>query len=288
MLNDDVDRYISLRHALGYKLVKAGRHLRAFACFAADRGETHIRVSSVLSWLAIVARTPGARARRLTDLILFARFVHAEDSRHEIPRADVKRISEKRPVPYIYTADEITRILEMAGKLRHQRPNPLRRQLYVMLFGLIAATGLRVSEALALKLDDIRDGGVLHIRETKFRKSRLVPLHVTVVQALETYLEARRQHAGVCDWLFPSVQHREMFSTTVNYTFRSFSDGQGLLQNAGNSLAYMIFVTPLQPGCWNSAEPSAALSLDTSSLCRPIWAMPISETPTGILRQRRK
>lgn len=220
MLNDDVNRYISLRHALGYKLVKAGRHLRAFACFAADRGETHIHVSSVLSWLAIVARTPGARARRLTDLILFARFVHAEDSRHEIPRADVKRISEKRPVPYIYTADEITRILEMAGKLRHQRPNPLRRQLYVMLFGLIAATGLRVSEALALKLDDIRDGGVLHIRETKFRKSRLVPLHVTVVQALETYLEARRQHAGVCDWLFPSVQHREMFSTTVNYTFR--------------------------------------------------------------------
>ena len=83
------------------------------------------------------------------------RFLHAKDSRHEIPRADVTRGREKRPVSYIHTPDEIARILHAAAKLRHQRPNPLRRQLYVMLFGLIAATGLRVSEALALKLDDI-------------------------------------------------------------------------------------------------------------------------------------
>lgn len=220
MLNDDVDRYISLRRTLGYKLVKAERHLHAFARFAADRGESHIRTTSVLAWLTTVSRTPGTRARRLIDLILLARFLHAEDPRHEIPRADVKRSSEKRPVPYIYTPNEITRILDTAGRLRYQKPNPLRRQLYIMLFGLIAATGLRVSEALALKLDDIQAGGVLHIRETKFRKSRLVPLHATVIEALERYLEARRQRAGESDWLFPSVQHREMYPTTVNYTFR--------------------------------------------------------------------
>ncbi len=98
-------------------------------------------------------------------------------------------------VPYIYTPDEIARILDAAGSLRYQKPNPLRRQLYVMLFGLIAATGLRVCEALGLKLDDIQPGGVLHIRETKFRKSRLVPLHATVIEALDRYLALRRQHA---------------------------------------------------------------------------------------------
>jgi integrase/recombinase XerD len=85
VLNDDVNRYITLRRTLGYKLVKAGRHLRAFARFAAGRGETHIRTASVLAWIETVSRTPGARARRLTDLILFARFLHAEDPRHEVP-----------------------------------------------------------------------------------------------------------------------------------------------------------------------------------------------------------
>ena len=220
MLSDDVNRYITLRRTLGYKLVKAGRHLRAFARFAAGRGETHVRTASVLAWIETVARTPGARARRLTDLILLARFLYAEDPRHEVPRADLTPNRKTRPIPYIYTPDEIARILDAAGQLRHQKPNPLRRQLYVTLFGLIAATGMRVSEALALGLDDIQPNAVLHIRETKFRKSRLVPLHATVVEALERYLEVRRQRAGESDWLFPSVQHREMCSTTVNYTFR--------------------------------------------------------------------
>ena len=220
MLNDDVNRYITLRRTLGYKLVKAGRHLRAFARFAAGRGETHVRTASVLAWIETVARTPGARARRLTDLILLARFLYAEDPRHEVPRADLTPNRKTRPIPYIYTPDEIARILDAAGQLRHQKPNPLRRQLYVTLFGLIAATGMRVSEALALKLDDIQPNGVLHIRETKFRKSRLVPLHATVVEALERYLEVRRQRAGESDWLFPSVEHREMCPTIVNYTFR--------------------------------------------------------------------
>jgi integrase/recombinase XerD len=220
MLSDDANRYISLRRTLGYKLVKAERHLGAFAGFAAGRGETHIRTTSVLAWLATVARTPDARARRLADLVLFARFLHAEDPRHEIPRADVKRSSEKRPIPYIYTPEEIACILDAAAKLRHQKPNPLRRQLYVMLFGLIAATGMRISEAIALKLGDIQPDGVLHIRETKFHKSRLVPLHPTVIEALERYLELRRRRVGESDWLFPSVRHREMCPTTVNYTFR--------------------------------------------------------------------
>ena len=99
MLSADVDRYISLRRTLGYKLVKAERHLRAFARFAIGRDETRIRTASVLAWLATVARTPGARTRRLTDLILFARFLHAEDPWHEIPRSDFARSRKIRPIP---------------------------------------------------------------------------------------------------------------------------------------------------------------------------------------------
>lgn len=220
MLSEDSDRYIALRRALGYKLVKAARHLQAFARFATERGDTHIRTTTVLAWVTAVGQTQGARDRRLVDVALFARFLHAEDARHQIPSSDLFAPRRLRPIPYIYTSDEITRILDAAGELRRQQPNPLRRQLYVTMFGLIAATGLRVSEAIALRLDDVWPDGVLHIRETKFRKSRLVPLHLTVDHAVGRYLTARRQLASASEYLFPSVAHKALCPSTVNYTFR--------------------------------------------------------------------
>lgn len=219
MLSDDADRYIALRRTLGYKLRKAARHLQSYARFAADRGETHIRAATAIAWAA-TAPTPTTRNRRLTEVTLFARFLQAEDAAHEAPTVNPFAVRVTRPAPYIYTQDEIARILDVAAALRRQRPNPLRQQLYVTMFGLIAATGLRVSEAIALRVDDVSPDGVLHVRETKFCKSRLVPLHPTVVEALGRYLEARRQFAGASDYLFPSVQHRALCPSTVNYTFR--------------------------------------------------------------------
>jgi len=220
MLRADVDRYIALRRTLGYKLVKPERYLRAFARHADARGDGHIRSAMVLAWVAAAGRTRAARSERLRVLVHFARFLHAEDTRHEVPSADIYSVPKTRPTPYIYKPDEIARILDAAGELRWQRPNPLRRELYVTLFGLIAATGLRVSEAIALHLDDVRPDGVLHIRETKFCKSRLVPLHPTVVEALGLYLAKRKRLAGSCEHLFPSVQLRALCPSTVNYTFR--------------------------------------------------------------------
>lgn len=227
MLSEDVDRYIALRRTLGFKLVKAARHLQAFAVFATGEGDVYLRASTALAWIEKACRTPGARNRRWTDLMLFARFLHAEDARHELPPVGLFPVRMSRPMPYIFAADEIARILDAAGELRPQLPNPLRRSLYVTMFGLIAATGLRVSEAIGLRLDDVTTGGVLHIRETKFGKSRLVPLHPTVMHALDRYLARRRRVAGECEYLFPSVQHRALCPSTVNYTFRC------LLRRAG-------------------------------------------------------
>jgi integrase/recombinase XerD len=176
--------------------------------------------ATVLLWVTATGRTLDARAERLRHLILFARFLNAEDPQHEVPTSNIFAVRKTRPVPYIYTPGEIARILDASGELRRQRPNPLRRELYVTIFGLIAATGLRVSEAIALRLDDVWPDGVLHIRETKFCKSRLVPLHPTVVEALGKYLDKRKRLAGSCEYLFPSVQLRALCPTTVNYTFR--------------------------------------------------------------------
>jgi len=220
MLSAEVVRYIGLRRTLGYKLVKTERHLRAFARHMDERGESHIRSTVLLDWVAAVGSTRDARTERMRAVGGFARFLQAEDARHEVPPADIYSLPSHRPAPYIYTPDEIARILDAAGGLGRQRPNPLRRDLYVTLFGLIAATGLRISEALALRLDDVRPDGVLHIRATKFCKSRLVPLHTTVIDALGRYVAKRMRVAGSCEYLFPSVELRQLCPTTVNYTFR--------------------------------------------------------------------
>jgi integrase len=219
MLSEAADRYIALRRTLGYKLRKPARHLQAFAGYAASLGEVHIRTATILTWATAAGRTQEARAERFRNLALFARFLHAEDSQHEIATRNPFAVRKTRPIPYIYAPDEISRILDAAGELRHQRPNPLRRELYITMFGLIAATGLRVSEAIALRIDDVWPDGVLHIRETKFCKSRLVPLHPTVVEALGRYLQKRRRFAADSDHLFPSVQRRALCPSTVNYTF---------------------------------------------------------------------
>jgi integrase/recombinase XerD len=216
VLTGDVDRYIALRRTLGYKLRNPERHLQTFANYATSRAETHIRTATVLAWVSAAGPTLEARADRFRSLALFARFLHAEDPRHEVLPRNPFAVRKTRPVPYIYTPDEIARILDAAGKLRRQQPNPLRRELYITMFGLIAATGLRISEAIALRVDEI-----LHIRETKFCKSRLVPLHPTVVDALGRYLERRRCITSDCDYLFPSVQRRRLCPSTVNDTFRS-------------------------------------------------------------------
>ena len=221
MLTGDVDRYIALRRTLGYKLRNPERHLQMFANYETSRAEAHIRTATVLAWVSAAGPTLEARADRFRSLALFARFLHAEDPRHEVLPRNPFAVRKTRPVPYIYTPDEIARILDAAGKLRRQQPNPLRRELYITMFGLIAATGLRISEAIALRVDDVWSDGMLHIRETKFCKSRLVPLHPTVVDALGRYLERRRRITSDCDYLFPSVQRRRLCPSTVNDTFRS-------------------------------------------------------------------
>jgi integrase len=123
-----------------------------------------------------------------------------------------------RSLPYIYTPEEIGRIVAAAGRIR--ATYPLRRPGYITLFGLIASTGLRVSEALDLCFDDVLPDGVLRIRYAKFGKSRLVPLHPTTKNALDRYLAVRRAVAVSDDHLFLSAGNRRIASSMVNYTFR--------------------------------------------------------------------
>ena len=198
-------------------LLLARLGLRAYARFATERGDTHVRATTAVEW-AEAAPSPDARHIRLRDVVNLARFLHAEDIAHEVPVLAIFPARSVRPMPYIYTADEIARMMTAAGKLRET--HPLRRPGYATLLGLIASTGLRVSEALDLRFDDVLADGVLHIRRSKFGKSRRIPLHATTKTAFDRYLKLRQAHIVPDDHVFLSTSNRRISSSMVNYTFR--------------------------------------------------------------------
>lgn len=172
MLSDLVERHISLHRATGYLFRQQALQLRQFARYAAAKGDDVIRAATAVEW-ASQALAESTRQVRLQTVSRFARLMHAEDARHEIPpeRAFGRR---RRRTPYIFTEEQTRLVLQAAAALGPK--GSLRPRTYVTLLGLIAATGLRISEAVRLKLGDVTDAGLV-IRETKFHKSRLVPLH---------------------------------------------------------------------------------------------------------------
>jgi integrase len=146
----------------------------------------------------------------------FARFLHTEDPEHEVP-SNPFRAYTRRPLPYIYAPEEILQLMGATSRLRESYP--LRRHVYATLLGLIAATGLRISEALDLRLSDVLPDGILQIRRTKFGKSRLIPLHPTATIAMACYLQERCRLAVVDDHVFLSAGSQRIASSTVEYTF---------------------------------------------------------------------
>jgi integrase len=217
MLSSDVERYVSLRQTLGFKMRTEALYLRAYARFAAARGETRLLAASAVEW---AATAPSAQARyvRLRNVIYLARFLHAEDGTQEVPVLTSFRNTRRRPLPYIYTPEEIACLVAAAGRLRPTYP--LRRVGYGTLLGLIASTGLRVSEALDLRFDDVLPEGVLRIRRTKADKGRFVPLHPTTRAALYRYLTTRQQVAAPDDHIFLAAGNKRISSNMVSYTFR--------------------------------------------------------------------
>lgn len=225
MLAEQVERYLSLRATLGYKLRETRRELRAFANLANARGEEVVTLRTASAW-ADAAPSAYARSNRMRKIILFAKFMHAEDARHEVPSFESYRHQYVRPLPYIYSRQEISKLLDATGKLKKQRPE--RREMYRALLGLIAVTGLRVSESLNLRFTDIEVSGFLRIRETKFGKSRLIPLHPTALLEIERYLAIRRQWVFDHDYLFTARTGAQLSLKTLHYTFHTLHKIAGI------------------------------------------------------------
>jgi integrase/recombinase XerD len=157
----------------------------------------------------------------------FATYLHALDPAHEIPPADVLARRTRRAVPYLYTEQEIWALMVATARLRGQ----LRRATYRTLIGLLAVTGMRVGEAIRLDRPDLAlPAGVVTIRNSKFGKSRELPLHPTTVIALRDYLRIRdaHQHADVSDALLISAAGTRLMYCNVHTTFRQLRTDAGL------------------------------------------------------------
>ena len=220
MLSRDLERYVDGKRSLGFKFRSQSGQLGSFVAFAEGRGDRYVRSARVLAWAA-KAPSPEHRRSRLLTVRRFALAMHAENARHQVPAAEaVGRATTNRRAPYIYPPDEITRLLQAAAAL--EPTSSIRPIMYTTLFGLIAATGMRIAEALALQVDDVTADGLV-IRETKFQKSRLLPLHETVRQALDGYLTARRDVPGGST-LFVSRAGRPLPYTSVRNVFLTLLD----------------------------------------------------------------
>ena len=187
--------YLALRRGLGFKLKRHGRFVREFVSALEKREETRITTQRAIEWATEPQHLhPSEWAARLSSVRAFARYWSTIVAATEIPPDGLLPFRPRRANPYLYTENEIQRLLEAARSMPVHFS--LQRLTYDCLLGLLAVTGLRISESL--NLADVRDvdctEALLTIRSSKFGKSRLVPLHPTTQKALAEYSSQRNRH----------------------------------------------------------------------------------------------
>ncbi len=201
------EEYLAIRRALGFKLKRHGRLLPSFVAFLEDAGASFVSTDLALLW----ARQPEGSATwwaaRLSIVRGFARHLATVDARTQVPPLDLLASAgrpSRRAVPYLYSSQDIAGLMAAARELR-----PLQAATYETLVGLLAVSGMRVGEVIRLDRDDLHDEhSVVVVRDTKFGKSREVPLHETTLVALHGYLRRR-------DELCPKVTGPSLFISTT-------------------------------------------------------------------------
>jgi integrase len=222
-----------MRQGLGYKFVQPEVRLAGFVTFMEQRGVGVITRDLALEWAMQPINRRATWGIRLTDVRGFAQYLRSLDPRTEVPPAGILP-SPSRCKPYLYSEAEIRDLLAAAFALPPS--HALRRWTYHCLFGLLATTGLRISEALNLQDKDVDlKSGVLTIRDTKFGKSRLVPLHPTTAEKLRHYARLRTQMGGELSSKAFFVSERQEYlcyetlrswfvQTTLDFGMRSTPD----------------------------------------------------------------
>lgn len=206
-LRRHVTEYLAIRRSVGFKLDRTEKLLGLFCDYLDTHGQDRITTDTAIAWAKDTSPTAGTNwwAQRLSVVRSFARHLHAIDPAHEVPPPGVFPTRPNRAVPYVYTDAEIASLMAAARGLAC----PLRAVTHETLIGLLAVTGMRIGETLRLDRGDVDlSAGLLRIRESKFGKSRHVPIHASTVDALARY--ARRR-----DRLGPTPRDPAWFISTA-------------------------------------------------------------------------
>jgi integrase len=278
-----LERYVNMRQGLGYKYREQARRLFDFVSYMEARKATTITTKLALAWATLPPRSHVSSARRLTDVRGFARHVASIDPKTEVPPTGIFP-QWRRPKPYVYTDGEIDALLGAALAL--PPTDGLRRWIYHHLFGLIAVTGMRLSEAIGLQRGDVDlKEGMLAVQQTKFGKSRLLPLHPTTRAALRSYAERRDAHLGSrCgSHFFVAERGGRLVPQYVHSVFWRLSREIGLRRPGPDRACTTSGIgSP-------SARSSVGIATGWTSRrsfrrCQPISATPMCGTPIGTCR----
>jgi len=229
-LRESVEEYLAIRRSLGFKVEGLGHHIRNFINFAEGEGASYITTELALRWAQLPTRAqPATWANRLAFVRRFAVWRSATDHRTQVPPEGLLPHRYRRRLPYIYSDDEISRIVLTAGELASFEG--LRARTYATLFGLLAVTGMRVSEVLSLDRNDVDlEAAILTIQRTKFAKTRLVPVHPSTRDALRAYGQQRDQvlRVSLTPGFFVSERGTRITGCATRYTFAMVSREIGL------------------------------------------------------------
>ena len=222
-LADHVADYLRLRRALGFALGRHGHDLQDFVAFLDAAGAATITVDLTVAWArSKQAVKPITVDFRISAVRGFANYMSAIDPTTEVPPAGLLSVPRRRPGPHIYSPGEIQQLFAAAARLTP----PLRAATLSTMLGLIAATGMRSGEAMALTRRDVAlVDGVITIQHAKFDRQRIVPLHPTTTAALRKYALTRDHlcHDPATDQFFLSARGDPVTRSSLDTTFRALT-----------------------------------------------------------------
>ena len=270
-ISAQVEDYLGARRAMGFELKGEGYQLRAFARFASGQGEAGALTMDLLLRSVQGAAAPGpvTAARRVEVLRPFVKYYRQFEPACPVIPLDHCGPGHRRLSPHIHTEAEVVALLDAALELK---PDGLRPLTYVTLFGLLAATGLRLSEALGLERADLNLADPsIKVRQTKFKKSRLVPIHFSTAKALGDYQHAtlRTQRQLGVETVFVTPKGRPIPKRTVDHTFDCLRRRLGWVARGGHpqprihDLRHTFICRALLRGQQNNQIDSVADAIST-------------------------
>ena len=227
-LRSHLEDYLELRRGLGFRLGRAALHLKSFTGYLEEAGAETVTIENALSWATAPASADPVYWRaRLAAVRPFARYLAPLVPGTEVPPPGLlPGPASRRVVPYLYSGAEISALMAAAAAIS----TPFRAATYQALIGLLAATGMRVGEAIALDCGDLDAGNrLLTIRDGKFGKSRQLPLHASVLEPLTQYARLRDSRPGKAGpSFFTSVTGTRLIYQNVHFTFHELTKAAGL------------------------------------------------------------